>query len=220
MRIRRFTLPGGARLCPVLTAFCFIHVCGLHAHAAESLHLSRIPDLVTSEDTPTQTDPFTISGSTKREFAFDVTSSNPGLVSECNVAFTGTGAKRALSVTPAANQSGHAVLQLTVSDGSMVATQAFSLRVTAVNDAPTISRIADQSIAEGGVLPPIQFTIGDVETPAASLIVSAASSNTNLIADDTLAIAGTGAIRTITARPISGRSGATKIAVSVGDGQA
>jgi len=220
MRIRRFTLPGGARLCPVLTAFCFIHVCGLHVHAAESLHLSRIPDLVTSEDTPTQTVPFMISGSSKHEFAFNVTSSNPGLVSECNVTFTGTGTKRALSVTPAANQSGHAVLQLSVSDGSTVVTQAFSLRVTAVNDAPTISRIADQSIAEGGVLPPIQFTIGDVETPAASLIVSASSSNTNLIANDTLAIAGGGAIRTITARPVSGRSGATKIAVSVGDGQA
>jgi len=218
MRIRRFTLPGGARLRPVLTALCFIHVCGLHA--VESLHFSRIPDLVTSEDTPTQTVPFTISGNGKREFTLSVISSNPPLVSECNVTFTGTATKRALCVTPAANQSGHAVLQLSVSDGSVVATQAFSLTVTAVNDAPTISRIADQSIAEGGALPPIQFTIGDVETPAASLIVSASSSNTNLIANDALTVAGTGALRTISAKPVLGRSGTVAITVTVSDGEA
>jgi len=219
MRIRRFTLPGGARLRPVLTAVCFIHLCGLHAHAAaESLHLSRIPDLVTSEDTPTQTVPFTISGS--REFTLSVTSSNPGLVSEGNVTFTGTAMKRALSITPTANQSGNAVLQLRVSDGSAVATQAFSLTVTAVNDAPTISRIADQSIVEGGVLPPIQFTIGDVETPAASLIVSASSSNTNLIANEALTVAGTGALRTISGKPVPGKSGTAAITMTLSDGQA
>ena len=51
----------------------------------------------------------------------------------------------------------------------------------AVNDPPTISDITDKSTNEDTVTGSIAFTIGDAETPAASLIITATSSNTALV---------------------------------------
>jgi hypothetical protein len=186
----------------------------------QALQLSRVPDLTTSEDTPTQIVPFTISGAARHDFTVIVTSSEPWLVPEANVTLSGTKTGRTLLVTPAANQSGEATLQISVNDGCTVVTQAFKVTVTAVNDAPTISRISDQFIPEGAATAAIPFTIGDVETPAASLIVTASSSNTEVIANEALTLSGTGSSRTIVARTTSGKSGSTTITLVVSDGEA
>ena len=51
----------------------------------------------------------------------------------------------------------------------------FVLTVNAVNDAPTITNIADQTTTVGTATGPIGFTVGDVETAAGSLTVSGSS---------------------------------------------
>jgi hypothetical protein len=220
MRVRRFTLPPGLRLRPAVLALSLIGMPCFDVSVGQALQLSRIPDLITSEDTPTQIVPFTISGAARHDFTVTVASSEPWLVPEANVTLSGAGTGRALLVTPAANQSGEALLQLRVTDGCTVVTQAFRVTVTAVNDAPTISRIPDQFIPESAATTAISFTIGDVETPAASLIVTASSSNTNVIANEALILSGTGSTRTIVARATSGKSGATTITLVVSDGEA
>ena len=56
-----------------------------------------------------------------------------------------------------------------------------TITVNAVNDAPTISDIADRTIAEDSSTGAIPFTIGDADNASATLTVSGASSNTALV---------------------------------------
>ena len=80
------------------------------------------------------------------------------------------GANRTVTVTPAAEPDGHGDHH---ADGHRrrtgTATDTFVLTVTPVNDAPTISDVADQTTAEDTATAALAFTVGDVETPAASL---------------------------------------------------
>jgi hypothetical protein len=83
------------------------------------------------------------------------------------------------------------------------------------NTDPTISTIADQTIHPNQSLGPISFTVGDVETPANQLSVSASSSNPTLIQNITLG--GTAANRTISMVPEANQSGLAMITVTVTD---
>ena len=85
-----------------------------------------------------------------------------------NIVFGGTGANRTVTVTPAANQTGTTTITLTVSDGTATATDTFGVTVTAVNDPPTISDVANQATAEDTATGALAFTVGDVETAAAA----------------------------------------------------
>src|SRR5207237_3927091 len=77
-----------------------------------------------------------------------VSSSNQVLVPDTNIVVSGDGADKTLTITSATNQYGTTTITLTVSDGQLSASQQFQLEVTAVNDAPTISAIANQITAE------------------------------------------------------------------------
>jgi hypothetical protein len=87
------------------------------------------------------------------------------------------------------------------------------------NNAPTVSNIANRSIYAGGTTGVIPFSIGDVETPAESLVVTVSSSNTTLAPVSGVSLAGAGAARTISVTPASGRTGSATITVTVSDGQ-
>jgi hypothetical protein len=202
-------------------AFTLLFICGVQlCGVAGVLKLSPIPDLTTTEDMPTLPVPLGISGDTDRELAWFVTSSNPNLVPERNVVFEKIGDGQNLSITPGANQSGAAVIGLQITDGSLIATQSFVITVTSANDAPTISHIADQIVAESKATSVIPFTIGDVETPGASLMVSAASSDGALLPNTSILLAGSGASRTISMTPAAGKSGIVTITLTVSDGEA
>src|SRR5258708_4202473 len=73
--------------------------------------------------------------------------------------------------------------------------------------------------SDGTAVRPIDFTVGDVETPAASLTVSGGSSNQTLMADANIVLGGTGANRTVTLTPAAGQAGTAAITVAVRDGQ-
>jgi hypothetical protein len=87
-----------------------------------------------------------------------------------------------------------------------------------VNIAPTISNIADQTTTIGVAVGPIPFTIGDANTDPLTVTVS--SSNTTLAPNANIVLGGSGANRTITITPASGKNGTTTITVTVSDGQA
>ena len=89
---------------------------------------------------------------------------------------------------------------------------------TPVNAAPTLSNIAAQSLAKNTGSGAIPVTVGDAETAAAALLVSATSANTTLIANSALVWGGTGANRTLSVTPTAGQSGSAVITYTVNDG--
>ena len=62
------------------------------------------------------------------------------------------------------------------------------------------------------------MTIGDVETAATALTLTAASTNTALVPVANVVFGGSGANRTVTVTPVAGQSGSTVITLTVGDG--
>jgi hypothetical protein len=89
--------------------------------------------------------------------------------------------------------------------------------ITAANDAPTISPIANQTIGVNGSTGALSFTIGDTETLPANLVVSGSSSNTTLVPHANIAFGGSGDARTVTVTPAPNEAGTTTITVTVRD---
>src|SRR6185369_12191129 len=94
----------------------------------------------------------------------------------------------------------------------------FVVTVTPLNTPPTISAIPHQHTLAGTPTAAISFTVGDIETPAGSLNVTAASSNPSLIPAANIALAGTGADRTAIMTPVAGQAGTAVITLTVTDG--
>jgi VCBS repeat-containing protein len=93
-----------------------------------------------------------------------------------------------------------------------------SITVDAVNDAPTISDVADQSTNEDTATGAIAITVGDVDNAAAGLVVTASSSNQALVTDANLVLGGSGTSRTVVATPEADANGTTTITLTVSDG--
>ncbi len=182
--------------------------------------ISAVVDQVTDEDTPVGPLAFTVGDVEPPAADLTVTaaSSNPALLPVSGIALGGSGAERTVTLTPAPDQFGTAVVTLTVSDGDLSAFTAFTLTVTAANDAPTISVIADQTTAEDTAVGPVSFTVGDVETPAADLVVTAASGNLTLLPVSGIALGGSGADRTVTLTPAPDQFGTAVVTLTVSDG--
>lgn len=182
--------------------------------------ISNVVDKSTNEDTATSAIAFTIGDTSTDPASLAVTrnSSNTTLVPLANVVLGGSGASRTVTITPAANQTGTTTITLTVSDGLLTATDTFVLTVVAVNDAPTITDVLDQSTNVDTATSAIAFTIGDIETSAASLAVTRASSNTTLVPLANVVLGGSGINRTVTITPAANQSGTSTITLTVNDG--
>jgi regulation of enolase protein 1 (concanavalin A-like superfamily) len=87
-----------------------------------------------------------------------------------------------------------------------------------INTAPTISNISDQTIPEDGVTGSIAVSVGDAESSADSLTLSASSSNTSLVSLSGIVFGGSGSDRTVTITPSANESGTATITVTVSDG--
>ncbi|MBN2506053.1 MAG: DUF11 domain-containing protein [Verrucomicrobia bacterium] len=81
---------------------------------------------------------------------------------------------------------------------------------------PTISPIPDSFMDEDTALS-VPFTIGDVETPAAELAVSAESDNPALAPPAGVVLSGGGSNRTVTVTPASNQWGTARITITVRD---
>jgi uncharacterized repeat protein (TIGR01451 family) len=110
-------------------------------------------------------------------------------------------------------------VRFTINDGNAGNVSATkSLQVIAVNDSPSISAIADRTILEDNSTNPISFIVGDPDTPAGSLVVSANASNPALISG--FSFSGNGSNRSLTITPVPNANGTSVITVLVSDGQA
>ena len=95
-----------------------------------------------------------------------------------------------------------------------------AVSVTSVNDAPTINSVPDQVVSEDDVLGPIALTVGDIDTPLASLNVTATSSDQAIVPNGNILITGTGADRWLTITPAPNQHGGpVSITVTVSDGE-
>jgi hypothetical protein len=183
--------------------------------------ISTVADQTVDEDHATAAIPFAVSDTETPAASLTITrsSSNTSLVPDANIVLGGSAGNRTVTVTPATNQSGSAIITLTVSDGDLTAPSTFVFTVNAVNDTPTISAIADQSVNTNQTAGPLAFTVGDVETAASSLTVTGSSSNTSLVPDANIVLGGSGANRTVTVTPAATQSGTATLTLTVSDGQ-
>ncbi|HAO78764.1 MAG TPA: hypothetical protein DCQ92_07275, partial [Verrucomicrobia subdivision 3 bacterium] len=93
--------------------------------------ISSIADRTIAPSVSTDPISFTISGTAVSNLTVNGDSSNPNLVPVSNIVFGGSGANRTVTVTPLANQSGIAVITVTVTDPSgLTASGSFTLTVS------------------------------------------------------------------------------------------
>ena len=144
-------------------------------------------------------------------------SDNTALIPNPIVTYTSADATGSLSYTPVPNAFGSAIITVTVNDGVAMASRTFTVTVTAADDAPTISDVADQAIDEDTPTSPLPFTVFDADG-LAGVTVTATSSNTTLVPDANLLLGGAGNDRLVTATPDPDRFGSTTITLTVNDG--
>ncbi|TVT50032.1 MAG: DUF4347 domain-containing protein [Denitromonas halophila] len=123
--------------------------------------------------------------------------------------------------TPATDWSGAVTFSFVVDDGTDRSPNTATLLITPVNDAPTVTPPAAQTITTGGGFEPLAFTIGDAESAPGTLIVTARSSNPAVLPDSAIVLSGSGATRSISITPgHPGGSGVAQIILEVSDGAA
>jgi hypothetical protein len=145
-------------------------------------------------------------------------SSNPGVIPNPAVNYTSPSATGFLTFAPVTSALGSATLTVTVNDGGTsnnIVSRSFTVTI---NSLPTISAMTNLVIAVNTATPLIPFTIGDVETAASNLTVSASSDNAALVQSANIALGGADTNRTITITPITAQIGIANITVSVSDG--
>ena len=129
-------------------------------------------------------------------------------------------ANGSLTYTPNSNFYGTDNFTYVMKDAANALSSSATVTVTvnAVNDLPTISDTAPQTTFDGVAVGPLAVTVGDVETPAASLVLSASSSNLTLVPVANIAFGGSGAARTVSIAPVAGQTGLATITLIVTDG--
>ena len=111
-------------------------------------------------------------------------------------------------------------LATTSHDNGLLARAGFaSVTLAPPNVAPTISNVADQTLWENSATAALPVTIGDAETAAASLTLTAVSSNQTLVPNAAIALGGSGGNRTVTVTPAANQSGTATVTLTVSDGE-
>ena len=118
-------------------------------------------------------------------------SANTTLVPNANITFGGNGANRTVTVTPATNQTGSALITIGVNDGTTTTNTTFTLTVTASAPAftsiiknPATPTSGDNVIVTANVAPPSGRTISQVQ-----LTYSTDASSTSTVFSETMATA-------------------------------
>jgi len=161
--------------------------------------LSRIVDQTIDEDTLSQAIPFTIFDPDARSLTLTIYIENQLLIPSDNqhltlinasflkdTCYTLTTDSESIPLTlyilAESNLSGASVLTITVSDGELSNSQAFTMTVLSVDDPPTLSHIADQATFEETPLTGIGFTVNDVDTN--TLAIEILSNTPDIIPSD------------------------------------
>ena len=187
--------------------------------------IGAISAVVTAEDTPLAVSVTVGDVDTPlASLVLQASSSNPTLVPVSGVVFSGNGATRTATITPAADQSGTATIYFAVNDGAASTPTSFSLTVSADNDPPAYGAGAPTGVSTL-VDTPVSFavTVIDAETAGASLTLTGTTTNAALLSPGGIAIAPTTSTATsrtftVTLSPLTGASGNGGVTFSAGDG--
>jgi hypothetical protein len=187
--------------------------------------ISAISSQVTNEDTTINVIAFTISDADSTVYCSNVTgsSNNTTLVSNANIVITGTAPNCLVTIIPSANKFGSASVTLTLTDNGTpmpaeTATSVFIVTVNAINDAPAISSIMNQTIDEDDVSSALAFTITDSDsTLTCAGSVAATSSNTTLIPNNNIVISGAAPNCNAVITPVSNLNGSATITLTLTD---
>jgi hypothetical protein len=145
------------------------------------------------------------------------TSSNDAVVPAASIVLGGTGANRTIALTNLPGTPGVSTIALSVADAQgLTTTRSFAVTVT--NAAPIISgNLPDVNLIDTAESGPIPFAVGDDNTPAAGIVVTAVSSNPAVVPVSSLILGGTGAARTIGVGGLPGTAGASTITLTARD---
>ncbi|MGE6757760.1 Ig-like domain-containing protein [Corallococcus interemptor] len=187
-------------------AVSILSACSDDPPVAQSASLEAV------EDTPLEIQ-LPASGSGALTFAI-VDAPDHGALSEIR-------ADGSVTYTPGADYHGEDALTFRATDSEGQSAQAtVTLTITPVDDAPTLSPVAPQSIPGDSSTGDLAFTVNDVDSAVESLTVTATSSNAGLVPNDPshLVLGGSGASRTLKVVPAVNASASTTITLSVSDG--
>ena len=126
----------------------------------------------------------------------------------------------AFTYTPNANASGEDRFSFSVSDGyAETEVSLVSITITPDTNAPSISFVGNQIVAEDTTLGPIAFSIGDPEVAAEDLTVSGVCSSAALVSAAGFEFSGSGSNRTVRITPATNANGSATISLIVSDGK-
>ena len=184
--------------------------------------ISRISDQVGTRNRPTGSIPFIIGDAETPadQLQLSTTSSNTRLVPDTNVLLTGRGADWSVIVLPSSNQSGQAMITITVTDAEgATAETSFNLTVGAPNSAPTLNPPTALTISEdspGETVNLTGITAGAVNEIQV-LTLTARSGNPGLIANPTVNFASPSTTGILSFKPAPDGHGQAIITVTVRD---
>lgn len=145
-------------------------------------------------------------------------SGDTAIVNAAGLMVAGSAGAFTVTLSPLPDAFGSVVITVTASDGQDTSTGTFTLTVTNVNDAPTITPIADLATDEDTATAALPFTIGDVDTAIGDLSVTVMSDNATLLPPASFTLGGSGAARTLTILPALNQNGTGNVTVTVSDG--
>jgi phosphatidylethanolamine-binding protein (PEBP) family uncharacterized protein len=176
--------------------------------------LAVIPNQTTAEDTNkvvnlTVGDPDTALADLDLDWS---PAANPLVQS---ITFGGTTAARTATIVPKANQTGNLAITISVTDSVSTAQRTFTLTVTPVNDAPTLSAINDVTLEPNTASSSLQFTISDPDGDTA-FTVTGSSNDTTVVPNANIAFVGA-PNRSVTVTPANNQGGVATVTVTATD---
>ncbi|HWT01240.1 MAG TPA: tandem-95 repeat protein, partial [Pyrinomonadaceae bacterium] len=161
-------------------------------------------------------------GNETQTLVVTATSSNAAVVPDPVITYTSPNSSGTLSYAPAANANGTAIITVTVSDGgggTETVSRTFSINVTPVNDAPSFTKGADQTVGEDAGPQTLSNWATAISAGAANesgqVLSFTVTNNNNALFSQQPAISPAG---TLTYTPAMNASGAATVTVTLKDG--
>lgn len=150
-------------------------------------------------------------------------SNRPDIVPQPRVDYLSPNPFGSVVIAPLPQTDGTAVITVSVNDGqaiNSVTTQSFTVVLRSFNNPPVISSLPDLAVVRIPNAEVITFSVQDPDTTANNLVVTGYSSDLLLLPNANLTFGGTGTQRTLTVRPVLGRTGLAVVTIVASDGDA
>ena len=182
--------------------------------------ISEIPDISIKQNQVSDKIEFTVTDIETDNIIIAVTSTNKDIVPDKNIIIGGSLNLWNLTITPLVDAVGETTIVVSASDSYSTSYESFNFIVTPDISIPEISDISDIHMMENMASDPISFTIADKINGYENLIISAKSSNTDLILDSDLKITGENEFKSLIITPLLNKNGNSVIRITVDNGDA